>query len=281
MGCLLCSIMPLASYIDYRLLIGLRVLQGIISSVAWPSMHVMSGKWIPKFERARFVSAYLGSSFGVAIFYPTFGFIMKSTSWEYVFHFCALIGLIWWIFWQYFVYDTPGDHPRIHPIERNFIEQSLSSTLILNDTNVVYVTPWRKILTSRALWMNTIAQFGGIFGLYTLLTQAPTYFKVIHGWQSTKVGILSGIPHLLRTFMAIIISRFADYLLRNEILSRNVVRKIGAGMATILNGIFVIGVAFSGCNSTLACIFIIIATGCHGAVSSGPLAAIIDISPKY
>jgi hypothetical protein len=24
------------------------------------SMHVMSGRWIPKFERARFVSAYLG-----------------------------------------------------------------------------------------------------------------------------------------------------------------------------------------------------------------------------
>jgi MFS family permease len=272
--------MPLASYLDYKFLIALRILQGIICSMAWPSMHVMSGKWIPKFERARFVSAYLGSSFGVSVFYPLFGFIMKITSWEYVFYFSAFIGFIWWICWQYFVYDTPGEHPRIHPIERNFIEESLSSTLKLNENNEEYETPWKKIFTSRALWINTIAQFAGIFGLYTILTQAPTYFKVIHGWESTKVGILSGVPHLLRTFMAILISHFADYLLRNEILSRNVVRKMGAALATVVNGIFVLCVAFTGCNSTLACIFIIIATGCHGAVSSGPLAAIIDISPK-
>lgn len=272
--------MPLASYLDYRLLIALRVLQGIICSVAWPSMNVMSSKWIPKFERARFVSAYLGSSFGVALFYPTFGYIMKITSWEYVFHFSALIGLIWWLCWQYFVYDTPCQHPRIHPTERNFIQESLSSTLKLNENEVKYKIPWKEILTSRALWINTIAQFGGIFGLYTILTQAPTYFKTIHGWQSTKIGILSGVPHLLRTIMAIVISRFADYFLKNEILTRNTVRKLGAAIATIANGSFVLCVAFSGCNSTLACIFIIIATGCHGAVSSGPLAAIIDIAPR-
>lgn len=59
-GCLMCSLMPLASYFDYRLLLALRIIQGIVCSMAWPSMHVMSGKWIPKFERARFVSAYLG-----------------------------------------------------------------------------------------------------------------------------------------------------------------------------------------------------------------------------
>lgn len=259
----------------------------------------MSGKWVPKFERARlnfsfftrmikkfksslnrFVSAYLGSSFGVAFFYPAFGYIMKVLSWEYVFYFTSIIGFIWWLLWLYFVYDTPHLHPRIHPIERNFIEESLSSSFKLNENNLKYKTPWKEIFLSRALWINTIAQFGGIFGLYTILTQAPTYFRVIHGWESTKIGILSGVPHLARTFCAIVISHFADYLLKNEILTRNVVRKIGAAIGTIANGIFVIGVAFSGCNSTIACIFIIIATGCHGGVSAGPLAAIIDISPK-
>lgn len=59
-GCLLCSLMPIAAYIDYRLLIVLRILQGIVCSMAWPSMHVMTAKWIPQFERSRFVSAYLG-----------------------------------------------------------------------------------------------------------------------------------------------------------------------------------------------------------------------------
>lgn len=58
-------------------------------------------------------------------------------------------------------------------------------------------------------------------------------------------------------------------------------RKIGAGIGTIVNGLFVLGLAFCGCDSVTACICIIIATGCHGAVSSGPLAAVIDISPRF
>lgn len=248
--------------------------------MAWPSMHVMTGIWIPKFERARFVSAYLGSSFGVAIFYPIFGYIMKATSWEYVFHFCTIIGFVWWLLWRYFVYDSPNEHPRIHHLERKFIQESLSSSFNLNEPEEETETPWCEILKSRALWINTIAQTGGIYGLFTILTQAPTYFRIIHGWQSTKIGIISGVPHLFRTIMAILISQVADYLLRKSIMSRDQVRKTAAAVGTIINGIFVIGVAFSGCNSLLACIFIIIATGCHGAVSSGPLAAIVDISPR-
>lgn len=141
-------------------------------------------------------------------------------------------------------------------------------------------TPWYDILTSRALWINTIAQFGGIYGLFTVLTQAPTYFSIIHGWKSTTVGILSGAPHLLRTIMAILISQVSDYIIKKSILSRDHVRKTAAGIATIVNGMFVLGLAFSGCDAITACICIIIATGCHGAVASGPLASIVDISPR-
>lgn len=203
---------------------------------------------------------------------------MKATSWEYVFHFCTFIGFFWWLLWQYFVYDTPNHHPRIHPLEKKFIQESLSSSFKLNENEKRCKTPWLDIVTSRALWINTIAQFGGVFGLFTLLTQAPTYFRVIHGWQSTKIGILSGVPHLLRTFVAIFISQIADYLLKNSIFSRENVRKSAAAIATILNGVFVLGLAFSGCNSTAACIFIIIGTALHGAISSGPLAAGIFIT---
>lgn len=50
-GCILSSLMPIAAYIDYRLLIALKVLQGIICSMCWPSMHHMSAQWIPANER--------------------------------------------------------------------------------------------------------------------------------------------------------------------------------------------------------------------------------------
>jgi MFS transporter, ACS family, solute carrier family 17 (sodium-dependent inorganic phosphate cotransporter), member 5 len=66
-------------------------------------MHHLTGKWIPPNERSKFVSAYLGSSIGVAIAYPLFGFVIKASSWEWAFHLCGIAGVIWYMFWLYFV----------------------------------------------------------------------------------------------------------------------------------------------------------------------------------
>ena len=46
-------------------------------------------------------------------------------------------------------------------------------------------------------------------------------------------------------------------------------------------GVFTLGLVFCGCNSSVAIIFSTIATGVSGAVSTGPLASIIDISPNF
>ena len=86
--------------------------------------------------------------------------------------------------------------------------------------------PWVSILTSKLVWLNALAQWGGIWGMITLLTQAPTYFRFIHGWGIEMTGILSGFPHLLRAGFSIIFSTFADYLLSSERMSRNNVRRL-------------------------------------------------------
>jgi hypothetical protein len=49
-------------------------------------------------------------------------------------------------------------------------------------------TPWKEVLLSRPVWMNILAQWGNIWGLFTLMTQAPTYFKHIHGWDIRMVS---------------------------------------------------------------------------------------------
>ena len=50
-GCSICILMPLASYWDYRALIILRVIQGLICGLAWPAMHHLTANWIPPNER--------------------------------------------------------------------------------------------------------------------------------------------------------------------------------------------------------------------------------------
>lgn len=131
------------------------------------------------------------------------------------------------------------------------------------------------------MWIIVIAQWGGIWGLFTLLTQAPTYFKVIHGWSVKMTGLLCGIPHFARMSFAYGFSSIGDWLLRTDRMSRTRVRKLAGTFSLLINGLFVIGLAFSGCNSVVAIVFITLATGAQGAVSTGPLANIIDISPNY
>lgn len=45
--------------------------------------------------------------------------------------------------------------------------------------------------------------------------------------------------------------------------------------------VFTLGLAFSGCNSTAAIVFLTAATAIHGAVSTGPLASFVDLGPNF
>ncbi|XP_053670033.1 sialin [Anopheles nili] len=284
-GCWMCCLMPIASYWDYRVLVVLRVLQGLVCGLAWPAMHHMAGQWIPPNERSKFVTAYLGSSVGVALNFPLFGYIISWSSWEYVYHFCGVFGTVWYVAWLYYVYDSPAEHPRIHPSERKYIESSLGLSEAKSSTSqrqhAEQPTPWRQIVLSKPLWMTIVAQWGGIWGLFTLMTQAPTYFNNVHGWNIKMTGLLSGIPHLCRMLFAYVFSIIGDHLLKRELMSRTGVRKMGGTLCCLVNGVFVFGLAYSGCNSLLATVFLTLATTVHGAVSTGPLANLVDMSPRY
>lgn len=65
----------------------------------------------------------------IAVFYPVFGFVMTIWSWEWIFYISGLCGIAWYAAWLYLVYDSPAQHPRIDPMERLHIEESLKGTL--------------------------------------------------------------------------------------------------------------------------------------------------------
>lgn len=278
-GCWICFILPIVSYIDYKLLVFVRIIQGLICGLAWPAMHHMTSVWIPPNERSKFVTAYLGSSIGIAVFYPLFGYILAISSWEWVYHICGIIGTVWYISWLYFVYDTPALHPRIKQNELEFIEKSLGKTVLIESKQ--NKTPWKEILTSKAVWINVIAQWGGIWGLFTLMTQAPTYFRHIHNWNIGMTGMLSGFPHFARMIFAYIFSIYGDHVLKTNKMSTTNIRKLATFVCCIVKGLLVLALAYSGNSSLAAVIFLTLATMVHGAVSTGPLASIVDIAPNY
>ena len=92
----------------------LRICQGLLEGVTFPSLHAMTARWIPVKERNSFIArSYFGSVFGLIISYPLCGVIIDSLGWEAAFYTIGAITVVWFIFWQLLVFDTPELHPRI------------------------------------------------------------------------------------------------------------------------------------------------------------------------
>ncbi|VVC32475.1 Hypothetical protein CINCED_3A020713 [Cinara cedri] len=279
LSALLSFAIPASAKINYKALVVVRILQGFISGGAWPSMHSMTANWIPAHERSRFVSAYLGSSIGTAVTYVMCGYLIASFGWESVFYVSGGLGLLWILCWMLFVHDTPAKHPTISIRERTYIEKCIGNTIQTRSKPLPI--PWKSIFLSKSLFINLMAQSGGIWGLFTLSTQAPTYFNVIMGLNIKQTGLWSGMPHICRWMFAFGFSTLCDRLVKSKIMSMTNVRKMASCFSNILQGLFIMGLCFSGCNSIIAVIMLVCATAVNGAVSSGALAAVVDLTPNY
>lgn len=75
---------------------------------------------------------YKGTSVGTALTYIVCGYLLDWMGWESVFYVTGLIGLLWYGFWTYCIYDLPSIHPTISDKERKYIEDSLGSLVVKN-----------------------------------------------------------------------------------------------------------------------------------------------------
>lgn len=274
---LLGFLIPFATRHHLYALVFLRVLQGLVAGVVWPSMHDMTAKWIPPNERSRFVSAYLGSSVGTAVTYPLCAAVCNAFGWEAAFYVTSALGVLWYCFWFFFVYDSPQVHPRITDEEKNYILDNVTGYVEAEETKI----PWTSIFTSGPVWITVLAQWGGAWGFLTLMTQAPTYFNFIHGWNIHATGIISGAPHVLRMIFSYFYSIMSDWLLRTGRMNLTNVRKLATFVCNGIQGIFIIALGYSGCHPYLAVIFMMAGTAANGAVSASTLASFVDLSPNY
>jgi len=81
-----------------------------------------------KSPRRKLSSLLVASSLGAAITMLMCGFLIASLGWESVFYVTGVIGIIWSVTWFLLVFDSPSQHPRISPEERQFIENAIGTT---------------------------------------------------------------------------------------------------------------------------------------------------------
>ena len=86
----------------------------------------MLAHWVPPLERSKFAAiVYAGANFGTVISLPLSGWLCSLElwgGWPLAFYLFGTLGIVWYVFWLFLIYDTPEEHPTIDPMEKAYIE---------------------------------------------------------------------------------------------------------------------------------------------------------------
>ncbi|CAG05526.1 unnamed protein product [Tetraodon nigroviridis] len=243
---------PSAARVHYGCVIFVRILQGLVEGVTYPACHGIWSKWAPPLERSRLATI----------------------------SFCGCFGIVWYVFWVLTSYNSPAEHPTISDEERRYIEESIGESAQLMGAMEKFKTPWRKFFSSMPVYAIIVANFCRSWTFYLLLISQPAYFEEVFGFEISKVGMLSALPHLVMTIIVPLGGQLADYLRSHNIMSTTMVRKImncgGFGMEATL--LLVVGYSHS---KGVAISFLVLAVGFSGFAISGFNVNHLDIASSY
>ena len=146
---------------------------------------------------------------------PICGWLCDAYGWPSVFYVFGVVALVWFVLWIIFAASTPGQCYFITPDEVAYIEGTLqreamgvrregseatvataptaATATVISDSEFsrqttqkkstmrdefdkwLNDTPWRKILSSTAVWAIVVAHFANNFTFYLILTCLPSY----------------------------------------------------------------------------------------------------------
>uniref|UniRef100_A0A2K5EYB0 Solute carrier family 17 member 7 n=1 Tax=Aotus nancymaae TaxID=37293 RepID=A0A2K5EYB0_AOTNA len=217
---------------------------------------------------------------GAVVAMPLAGVLVQYSGWSSVFYVYGSFGIFWYLFWLLVSYESPALHPSISEEERKYIEDAIGESAKLMNPLTKFSTPWRRFFTSMPVYAIIVANFCRSWTFYLLLISQPAYFEEVFGFEISKVGLVSALPHLVMTIIVPIGGQIADFLRSRRIMSTTNVRKLmncgGFGMEATL--LLVVGYSHS---KGVAISFLVLAVGFSGFAISGFNVNHLDIAPRY
>jgi len=255
-----------------------RAIIGFAQGVTFPTMYVLISEWIPPRERPLLsVFIWSGIQFGTCLALPLSGYLSEWLNWQAVFYVTGTCGLLWFGFFAYFVTSKPSQDKTISIDELFYIETSLPVKFESKDFKM---PPFKEMFLSLPVWALMLAHMGNNWGIYTLLTEMPTYLTSVHHFDLSSSGLLSALPYFLMWTFSIFCGLVASRLRSREVRS-DVIRKSFNTIGHLGPALALIGLSFSGCNRSLVIFWFCLAVMLNGAANSGFQVNHVELSPKY
>jgi MFS transporter, ACS family, solute carrier family 17 (sodium-dependent inorganic phosphate cotransporter), other len=268
---------PVLCYQGIYYLYAVRVIEGILGGLSFPSVNAVYAKWSPPLERSRVSGVGMSGCFaGTVITMLASGWLSVHFGWQSIFYVFGAFGTFWSVLWFIFVKESPENDCKMNTLERNFIVKSLERR---GQVNVVK-PPWKSIFTSMPVMSIAVAHFSYTWGFYTLLTALPSYMKDILDFDLQQTGFISAIPYLTLSLLLFVSGYLADWFQMKNFLSTTQVRKYFNNLSFFSQMIFLLLAAYFT-DTTLIILCITFSVGLGAFSISGYLANPLDIAPQF
>ncbi|XP_063707166.1 vesicular glutamate transporter 2-like [Culicoides brevitarsis] len=273
----ICALLTLVTpifAINYVALIVIRVIEGLVLGVTFPSAMGVLAKWSPVIERSRMTMiCHSGAYFGTILAMSGTGVLSDFYGWQSVFYVSGGIGVTFFVLWLLLVKESPENDPWITDEEKNFILEGTRENS--NDKEKV---PWIKLFTAIPVWAIVFAQFTHNWGVYTVMTQMPTFLSDTMNIQLSSNGFYSALPYVTSGILGFPSGLLADLLQKH--MKTVHVRKL------FTTGAFVCQFGFMLCagfimSPTASISFLTISMGFATIAMSGFAINFLDIAPQF
>lgn len=189
-----------------------RFLFGMGEAGAFPIATRSLSRWMLPSERGFSQGiTHAGSRLGAALTPALVAFIIAGYGWRAPFISFGTLGLVWAGVWFWYYRDSPAEHSRMNPAERELIQSALGTIAPARRA-----VPWKRILASPQMWMICAMYFCYAYNVSVYLTWFPKYLSDERGFSLQKMGLYASLPLLAGTLGDLCGGWISDLLARRS-----------------------------------------------------------------
>ena len=238
----------------------------------YPSALAAASQWFPKKERALAIGIFnAGANIGAVVTPLLISFLVAGLllDWRWAFIVTGVFNLVWMAAW-WVLYHKPGEHPRITPDERAFIEVEVQ-----DDTGR---TGFARMLRHRQTWAYMAGRFLIDPVWWTFLFWLPDFFHKQYGYDLKNFG-----PPLVGIYVLADVGAIVGGWYSSRLLKRGVDTGRARKRAMLVCAVFAVPVVFAGQASDIWIAVALIGLACaaHQGFSTNLFAMPGDLFPRY
>ena len=179
-----------------------RSILGVAEAGAWPGAVKSNAEWFPIKERAFAQGIFnSGAAIGGIISIPLIAYLAIYFSWQMIFIFVGIVGLLWLIPWMLIMKAPPEKHPWLTENERAYIldisqKKDSEEEQLEEQEEEEYNPSTGEVLKHKESW-GVIISSAAIDPIWWLFVfWIPIYLNEVYGMDVKAIGIYGWVPYV-------------------------------------------------------------------------------------